>query len=315
VLVVHGWVANTDFDWYQFLAGQGPTDEVNFWQPSGGHQSFHAIQPGEPFFFRLKSPRNAIAGFGFFARHVQAVRCSFAWDAFGMKNGAPDIETMRRRVEHYRAPSSVRLGADHEVGCLMISTPVFFSPEQWIAQPSDWQQNIVQGKTYDLTLGEGRRIWEACQRSGQLAEWLRRPQVSDDEAPRYGEPQLVRPRLGQGIFRIAVSDAYGKACAVTNEHSLPVLEAAHIRPYGKQGPHEVSNGLLLRSDIHRLFDDGWVTVTPDFHFLVSRRLREEFDNGKTYYALDGNAIRLPHDPGDRPLPAFLKWHNEAVFRG
>jgi len=53
-----------------------------------------------------------------------------------------------------------------------------------------------------------------------------------------------------------------------------------------------SNGLLLRSDIHRLFDDGWVTVTPDFHFVVSRRLREEFDNGKTYYALDGSEIRL-----------------------
>jgi putative restriction endonuclease len=129
-----------------------------------------------------------------------------------------------------------------------------------------------------------------------------------------GDPQLVRPRLGQGTFRIAVSDAYGKACAITNEHSLPVLEAAHIQPYGKHGPHEVSNGLLLRSDIHRLFDDGWVTVTPDFHFVVSRRLREEFDNGKTYYALDGNEIRLPRDPRDRPLPAFLQWHNEAVFR-
>ena len=55
---MHGWGANTDFDRHKFLAGQGPLDEVKFWQPSGGHQSFHAIQPGEPFFFRLNRPRN-----------------------------------------------------------------------------------------------------------------------------------------------------------------------------------------------------------------------------------------------------------------
>ena len=57
-----------------------------------------------------------------------------------------------------------------------------------------------------------------------------------------------------------------------------------------------------------------VTVTPDFHFVVSRRLREEFANGKTYYALDGHEIRLPSDPRDHALPTFLQWHNEAVFR-
>jgi len=47
--------------------------------------------------------------------------------------------------------------------------------------------------------------------------------------------------------------------------------------------HEVSNGLLLRSDIHRLFDAGYVTVTPDYEFKVSGRLREDFNNGETYY--------------------------------
>lgn len=78
-------------------------------------------------------------------------------------------------------------------------------------------------------------------------------------AERYGKPIEIRPRLGQGGFRLAVTDAYGRACAVTQEHSLPVLEAAHIRPCGNGGAHEVQNGLLLRSDLHRLFDRGYVT--------------------------------------------------------
>lgn len=76
---MNGFIANTDHDWYTFLASQGPTlDEVNFWQPSGGHSVFRAIAPGEPFFFRLKAPHNAIAGFGWFARHEQRVRSSLA---------------------------------------------------------------------------------------------------------------------------------------------------------------------------------------------------------------------------------------------
>ena len=50
--------------------------------------------------------------------------------------------------------------------------------------------------------------------------------------------------------------AYSSACAVTREHSLPALEAAHIRPFAEEGTHEVSKGLLLRSEIHRQFDKG-----------------------------------------------------------
>ena len=49
------------------------------------------------------------------------------------------------------------------------------------------------------------------------------------------------------------------------------------------GAARVDNGLLLRLDIHRLFDRGYVTVDRDYRFVVSRRLKEEFDNGRTYY--------------------------------
>jgi putative restriction endonuclease len=110
-----------------------------------------------------------------------------------------------------------------------------------------------------------------------------------------------------------VKDAYARRCAVTGEKVLPVLEAAHIRPYNEGGEHRVDNGLLLRSDLHTLLDRGYVTVTSEHRVEASRRLETEFDNGREYLALHGRKIALPRNVGDRPAREFLEWHNENRF--
>jgi putative restriction endonuclease len=133
--------------------------------------------------------------------------------------------------------------------------------------------------------------------------------------PRYGTPTLLRPRLGQGIFRVQVLDAYDRACAVTHEHSLPVLEAAHIRPYAHGGEHSVANGLALRTDLHRLFDRGYITVDAAHRLVVGRRLHDDFANGRSYYELDGRPLALPARPDRRPSAEALAWHREHTFLG
>jgi putative restriction endonuclease len=85
--------------------------------------------------------------------------------------------------------------------------------------------------------------------------------------------EVIRPRLGQGAFRVLVTDAYQRRCAVTGERTLPVLESAHIKPYARSGPHSNNNGLLLRSDLHKLFDLGYITVTGDMRIEVSKRIK------------------------------------------
>ncbi len=135
------------------------------------------------------------------------------------------------------------------------------------------------------------------------------------EGERVGTPQLVEPRLGQGAFRVAVADAYGRACAVTGEHTLPALEAAHIQRYSMGGEHRVSNGILLRADIHRLLDHGYVTITPDYVFRVSRRIEEVFKNGRFYQPFRDQPIHKPNHPGDRPDRLLLEEHNDTVFLG
>jgi putative restriction endonuclease len=102
---------------------------------------------------------------------------------------------------------------------------------------------------------------------------------------------------------------------MTGERVLPVLEAAHIRPYAEGGEHRIDNGLLLRSDLHTLFDRGYVTVTPELRVEVSRRVREEFNNGRHYYSLHGQQIHVPDVPEERPALPGLRWHNERVFQG
>jgi putative restriction endonuclease len=113
---------------------------------------------------------------------------------------------------------------------------------------------------------------------------------------------------------VIVTDVYKRQCALTNSHILHVLDAAHIKPYSVGGTHQPSNGLLLRQDIHTLFDRGYVTVTPEYRVEISRRLKDEFDNGKEYYALHGKTILLPDALEFRPSTELLSWHNEVMFK-
>lgn len=101
---------------------------------------------------------------------------------------------------------------------------------------------------------------------------------------------------------------------MTGEKALPVLEAAHIRPVAEGGGHWLQNGLLLRSDLHRLFDRGYVTVTPDLKMHVSGRLRSEYGNGEIYYPLEGKKIWVPSALEAQPNHQFLEWHADSVFR-
>jgi putative restriction endonuclease len=112
-----------------------------------------------------------------------------------------------------------------------------------------------------------------------------------------------------------VRDAYHNACAITHEHSTPVLEAAHIKAYSQGGYHRVDNGILMRRDLHRLFDLGYATITPEYRFRVGARLRQEFDNGRCYYDLDQQPIDLPDAEHLRPNPEFLAWHADTLFKG
>ncbi len=308
-----GTIAPTDFEWYTFLREQPSLQEVNFWRPSAYRS--HKAEHFSPFLFKLKAPHNAICGFGFFSGY-SAIPTWLAWEAFGTANGCPSRMAMDQRIHTIRERMKFRGDVPPDlIGSILIVTPIFFPKKQWISQPTDWPVRNLGPMKYDLAVGEGQRVWQSClERIESLPEAAgSRGMGAADE--RYGPTRLVTPRLGQGTFRISVMDAYARACAITNEHSLPVLEAAHIRPYAEAGPHEIQNGLLLRADFHRLFDQGYLTITPSLHVEVSHRLKKDYENGRSYYAYHGKTIHLPHDRQLIPSTPFLAWHNEHRYLG
>ena len=303
------YVGVTDNDWYRFLSQLLNVDEVNFWQPGGNHV-FKALNPGELFLFKLKKPYNHIAGGGFFI-HSSLLPVSLAWEAFGEKNGAATFQEMRQKIAGLRT-EAVDPYEDFQIGCILLQQPFFLPQAEWLPVPSDFHRSLMQGKGFDTDSGTGKDLWDVIQMrfASQAA-----PQFQVGDGTVMWRNALIKQRLGQGSFRILVTDTYRRQCAITREKALPALEAAHIKPVTEEGKHSVDNGLLFRSDIHRLFDKGYVTVTPDYKFRASRKLKDDFDNGEEYFRLNGNSIWLPKATDAKPNHEFLEWHFDTVFKG
>jgi putative restriction endonuclease len=310
------YLGTTDYNWYSYLSQIDPED-VNFWQP-GGKTIFNVLSPGQPFLFKLKSPYNAIGGIGFFSSHT-FLPLNIAWDAFGQRNGSQNIEVLRKMISNYRKEDYI---VNPVIGCIVLTNPIFFKKEDWISTPENWANSIVQGKSYNTEESIGSAIWKQVEKLLGKYLYLNTKDegksqllLEESDSPKYGKEVLTKVRLGQGAFRVLITDAYYRKCSITGEKTLPVLEAAHIKPYAESGPHFISNGILFRSDIHKLFDTGYITITNDYKIEVSKRIREEFSNGKEYYQYHGKTLsNLPSRDTDRPDSKYIDWHNSNIFR-
>lgn len=119
---------------------------------------------------------------------------------------------------------------------------------------------------------------------------------------------IVR-RQGQPKFRASLIAAYEGRCAITHCPTLVVLEAAHVTPYLGTHTNAVSNGLLLRADIHTLWDLGLIAIDPaEMRVAVNSKLQEP-----GYLALEGTAVFQPVEIASRISHAALaqQW---AVFQ-
>lgn len=263
--------------------------------------------------FHFKRPNNHIAGGGYFVTY-QKVPLTLAWDIFGQKNGCSSLDELRKLIK----PLSPNSRNDDEIGCTVLANPFFFGKSAWLADPPGWAASIVRGKMYETTETAGGEIWSNVQLRLSAPVDLMGTDVvgiAADPGEKFGAQVTVRPRIGQSSFRLLVTEAYQRRCAITGENTLVALEAAHIVPYSGEGDHNVRNGLLLRADFHRLFDVGLVSITPDLKIRVSPRIREEWSNGKVYYRLDNKPLSVvPTHPSMRPDPELLDWHFRNRFQ-
>lgn len=309
--LVRAYVGVTDNDWYQFLAARPALDEVNFWRPSGARR-FKSLTPGEPYFFKTHYPHNRVVGGGFYSGYA-TLAISEAWEFFGERNGVGSLAELRSRIGQYlRRP--IQPDEDPIIGCIFIRDTKFFPVDQPSDPPPDFAPNLVQGRRYELADRPTASYFETL-----LARLIGADLGIDLAGPWHlpgpvlGDPRLTAQRLGQQAFKAVVLDAYHRRCAITGSRIRPTLQAAHVLPVQRGGQHRLDNGLLLRSDIHTLYDRGYVGIDPKYRLLVSSRLRQDFNNGDQLYQIAGERIAVPERPGDRPNREFLERHLDEVY--
>lgn len=172
---------------------------------------------------------------------------TLARSAFGEANGKDSVASLRAAISDCCRPP-INPNESPIIRCVILGEPFFFRKEEWITGPQDWSCSIVQGKTYDSAVPAGEGLLDEVRlrlRAPRVQQPARGPATAAViEAPRFGSPITLTPRLGQGSFRMLVMDAYRGRCAVTQERTLPVLEAAHIHPYSRGAGHSLRNGAV-----------------------------------------------------------------------
>jgi putative restriction endonuclease len=312
------YIALTDWPWFrhlQSLSERGQLDEANFWQPRA-QEPPRRLRPGDPFFFRLKAPRHAIAGFGFYASHC-VLPLADAWTTFGDRNGDATWEGFHRRIVGFRAgemaPDEIET---RPIGCIALVHLTLWPESRWIPWGVErgWKpQTQVAKYESDPSRAELLHLAIATEHAEARAEFASRFELVHDDERLVVRSDTVR-REGQGAFRTRLLDAYGGSCAITGEHTEPVLAAAHIQPYRGPRSNHPQNGLLLTQEFHTLFDRGYVAVTPDYKVRVSPRLRKDFGNGRRYEKHDGQLLLLPSDTAAQPSREALAWHERKLFK-
>jgi len=138
---------------------------------------------------------------------------------------------------------------------------------------------------------------------GQAEAFTNQPPIDGDHDARVRLMRAVHMRRGQPLFRSRLMDAYDNRCAITGCSAIEVLEAAHILPYRGDHTNRIDNGLLLRADLHTLFDCLLLWILPDNTVdLAPSLLTTE------YASLTGKSLTLPNASEHRPNPQHLAAH-------
>jgi hypothetical protein len=212
-----------------------------------------------------------------------------------------------------RSAAELRSDLDHKHDLLYRS---FNSVGDPVYEPYDAKRHGVwelvpnyQGKPRMVAPGAQVSLLEAAleEARDQLSEETA-PAINSEYDARIWALRSVAERQGQPAFRAALLVAYGHRCAITACSVSSVLEAAHIVPHRGQHTMRVDNGLLLRADIHTLFDQGYLWVDPD-------SLTVQVDEtllGSEYEKLRGKMLRLPENPAHHPKRLHLAEHRRLA---
>ena len=291
-------LAPTDFDWFNFLRRNNSLTTINFWTPTDWNVK--SLSEGDYWYFVLKGREPRKLGGGGRFIHYEILNVSQAWTRYGIGNGVESKEILTGKLNDYKKRNSKHYvyQNDPKIGCIILRDCIFLDDvnQRYVSEYAlEFAPSIVKYKTFPLS---PLHLYSFSSNSEQNNNEL----ISDEDARRRVVSSIVT-RQGQGAFRQSLIMAYHSKCAITGCDAIDALEAAHIMPYRGVHSNVVRNGLLLRSDIHTLFDLGKITISQEYKVILHPDLINT-----SYNKLNGRKIALPANREDWPSLQALREH-------
>jgi putative restriction endonuclease len=285
-------IAPTDENWFAFLKNSQFNSFINFWTPTTWNVK--NLKSGDKWYFLLKSPIRKIGGYGEFVEYKNMTPQA-AWKEYGLRNGCNSKLDLTVKIQKYidrnsKKHSKKNINIDnYEIGCIVLKNCVFWDSDSYI-DPTNFNISIAKQvvtrkyfKQYDpFTIKD-----------------------IDDffllDEPREVYKLEVNQRKGQGIFKGLILKAYNNKCCISDETCPELLEAAHIQHYLNQQSNHIQNGILLRVDLHRLFDNNLLYIDNGYIVRISPLV-----NTPHYKKYNGRKISLPNNMDDHPSLTALE---------
>ncbi len=254
---------------------------VNFWTPTPWN--IKQLNKGSRLYFMLKAPIRQIGGFGEFIEY-RDLTPEQAWNQFGYRNGRTSKHEFINSIQNYIDKNSKKSGSQpidintYEIGCIILDNCEFWNNAIFINPADhniDFATQVVKIKYFD-----------------QYDPFMQSQEERDNfnliNEPRENKPTVTNSRERQSEFKGRILKAYHSRCCISGETISELLEAAHVQEYRNTSSNHVQNGLLLRIDIHRLYDNHLLFIDSNYIIHVSNLVTSQ-----QYRQLHGQTITLP----------------------
>lgn len=291
-------ISPTDKNWFDFLKSAELNSYVNFWTPTPWN--IKKLKKGNRLYFMLKSPIRKIGGFGEFVEYKNMMTAD-AWKEFGYRNGRTSRIEFIDSIQNYIDKNSDKFGgkainaATYEIGCIVLNNCEFWDEPQFLKPENfnvDFATQVVTIKYFD----EFDPFTKVIDEDDDFKI------VSETRNDKLG---LIKIRDGQSKFKGKILRAYNNKCCVTGETIPELLEAAHIQEYRNKESNHVQNGLLLRVDIHRLYDNRLIFIDKNYVVHISNLI-----TSTEYRQYNGRVINLPSALSDYPSKGALEMRKD-----
>ncbi len=281
-------ISPTDNNWFSNLKKEKVVDDINFWTPTPWNLKFNE---GDRWYFMLKSPIRKIGGGGYI-KEYHNLTVEQAWNKYGIKNGFYSKDDFIRSLGKHKSKNSLNkneLEGSTIIGCIILYGAVFLNDDQYIDledyKEISFSPNIVKYKKFnddeDFILEKVLKgeIYNSDSEFKPVDPHTKKSKVISENSRRDGQSE----------FKAALVEVYSGKCCITGESTPELLEAAHIQPYLSKKSNHLQNGLLLRTDIHKLFDKNLLYIDQGYRVHIS-----SFVNSGYYQELDGKVVSMPN---------------------